>query len=152
MLPTTRRRNWSTPGFGVRTVPDLRSEMNRLFADFLEPPTRDLDRVTPAADLYETDEAYFAEIELPGFSKDEVTVTVEQGVLTVSGEHATEQEKEREDYHLAERSFGRFSRSFSLPASIEQDEVTARFENGVLVVEMPKAEESKSRRIEVNVG
>lgn len=152
MLPTTRRGNWTTSPGALRTLPGLRSEMNRLFSDFFEAPSREFDRLAPPTDLYETDEAYFAEIELPGFRKDDINVTVEKGMLTVSGEHAAEEEDEREDYHLAERSFGRFSRSFSLPASIDQDEVSARFENGVLVVEMPKAEESRSRRIEVNVG
>lgn len=147
MLPTTRR--WSrTP----RTLPDLRNEVERLFEDFFERPTGDFGSFTPAADLYETDEAFTVEMELPGFDRDDIDVTVEQGMLTVSGRRAAETEDRDESYHLRERSVGRFSRSFSLPASINADDVKARFENGVLRVDMPKAAEAKTRKIEVDVA
>lgn len=150
MLPNTTgtRLARSTP----RNVPGLRNEIDRLFADFFERPSGDFGRFTPPADLYETDEAYNVEMELPGFSRDDVSVTIEQGMLTIAGRRAREESDEDENYHLRERSVGRFSRSFSLPASIEADEVEARFDEGLLKVTLPKAEEARTRKIEVDVS
>lgn len=150
MLPNTTgtRLARSAP----RNVPGLRNEIDRLFADFFERPSGDFGRFTPPADLYETDEAYNVEMELPGFSRDDVSVTIEQGMLTIAGRRAREESDEDENYHLRERSVGRFSRSFSLPASIEADEVEARFDEGLLKVTLPKAEEARTRKIEVDVS
>ena len=150
MLPNTTgsRLARTTP----RNVPGLRNEIDRLFADFFERPSGDFGRFTPPADLYETDEAYNVEMELPGFSRDDINVTIEQGMLTISGRRAREESSENENYHLRERSIGRFSRSFSLPASIEANDVEARFEEGLLKVNLPKAEEARTRKIEVDVS
>lgn len=150
MLPNTTgtRLARSTP----RNVPGLRNEIDRLFADFFERPSGDFGRFTPPADLYETDEAYNVEMELPGFSRDDVSVTIEQGMLTIAGRRAREESGEDENYHLRERSVGRFSRSFSVPASIEAEEVEARFDEGLLKVTLPKAEEARTRKIEVDVS
>ncbi len=149
MLPseTGTRLARTTP----RNVPGLRNEIDRLFADFFERPSGDFGRFTPPADLYETDEAYEVEMELPGFSRDDVQVTIEQGMLTISGRRA-EERTEDENYHLRERSVGRFSRGFSLPASIEADQVEARFDEGLLRVTLPKAAEARTRKIEVDVS
>ena len=149
MLPNTTgsRLARTTP----RNVPGLRNEIDRLFADFFERPSGDFGRFTPPADLYETDEAYNVEMELPGFSRDDINVTIEQGMLTISGRRARES-AEDENYHLRERSVGRFSRSFSLPASIEADDVEARFDEGLLKVTLPKAAEARTRKIEVDVS
>lgn len=149
MLPneTGTRLARTTP----RNVPGLRNEIDRLFADFFERPSGDFGRFTPPADLYETDEAYEVEMELPGFSRDDVQVTIEQGMLTISGRRA-EERTENENYHLRERSVGRFSRGFSLPASIEADQVEARFDEGLLRVTLPKAAEARTRKIEVDVS
>lgn len=149
MLPneTGTRLARTTP----RNVPGLRNEIDRLFADFFERPSGDFGRFTPPADLYETDEAYELEMELPGFSRDDVQVTIEQGMLTISGRRTVER-AEDENYHLRERSVGRFSRGFSLPASIEADRVEARFDEGLLRVTLPKAAEARTRKIEVDVS
>lgn len=149
MLPETRKR-W-TPRRTTR-LPDLRHEMDRLIQDFFEPMTSDYGTWAPAADLYETDDAFVTELELPGFERDKINVTMEQGVLTVTGRRASEREEEEGDYHVRERSMGRFSRSFRLPSSINANEVKAHFENGILKIEMPKAAEARSRKIEVDVG
>lgn len=146
MLPTARERTT-----GMRTASDLRREMDRLFDNMFGTQTRDWSTWRPAADLVETDEGFTLDLELPGFRRDDIEVTVEQGILTISGERARTR---REDvtYHLNERAAGRFSRSFSLPNSVNPDDVAAEFHDGVLHVELPKAAEAKPRKIEVDVG
>lgn len=147
MLPATRRRSTRSP----RTLPGLRNELDRLFEDFIDRPAGDFGRFPPAADLFETDDAFVVEMELPGFGHDDISVEVEEGTLTVSGRRETAA-AEDEDFHLRERPVGRFSRTFSLPASIEAETVQARFDNGVLSVEMPKREEARTRKIEVDTS
>jgi len=147
MLPMIRNR---TPSL-VGGFPELRFDMDRLFGDLLSRRTLDWDRAVPAADLFETDDEFVVEMDLPGFAKDEVDVTVEQGVLTVSGEHKTDSDKDGQTFHLRERVTNQFTRSFSVPQSIEAGKVAAKFDNGVLRVTLPKAPEAKARRIEVSV-
>lgn len=147
MLPSTRRSTARTP----RTVPGLRNELDRLFENFLERPAEQLGRFAPAADMYETGDALVVEMELPGFSHDDVEVAVEEGALTVSGRREAEASQEG-DYHLRERAYGRFGRSFRLPTSVDADGATARFDDGVLRVELPKHEEARTRKIDVDVS
>lgn len=149
MLPTqmSRRSRW-TP----RTLPEMRSEMNRLFEDFFDGRTGEYGNFVPAADVVEKDDRFLIDLELPGFEREDVEVTMEQGTLTIRGRRSTEREEKEENYHLRERAYGRFSRSFSLPRSIDPDEVEARYDNGILRVEVPKAAEARSRKIEVDVS
>ena len=92
--------------------------------------------------------------ELPGLAAEDVGVGVENGVLSISGEkkQEVEEEKDGSDYHLVERRYGRFERSFTLPRSVDAGKVKAEFANGVLTVTLPKAEAAKPRRIEVQVS
>lgn len=147
MLPVTRRRPTGTP----RTLPGLRDEIDRAFRSFAEGPLGDFGRFAPAADMFETDDAYVVEMELPGFGRDDIDVAVEEDALTVSGRREAET-REDGNYHLRERSVGQFSRSFTLPASIDPDAVEARFDGGVLRVNLPKHEEARTRKIEVDVS
>lgn len=150
MLPTMNRRSNS----GLRRLSDLRDEMDRLFEDVMGTPTRSGGgsvRWRPAADILESDEGFEIALELPGFHREDIEVTVEEGVLTVSGRRDAESH-EGQSWHLRERPTGRFSRSFSLPASVKAEEVTARFEDGVLRVRLPKEEEARTRKIEVDVA
>lgn len=103
----------------------------------------------PAADVWETDGAYVLTMDLPGFAKDSVDVTLESHVLTVSGERRPVEEAGRR-IHRVERGYGRFSRSFTLPSQVEADKVKARFQHGVLTLTVPKAETAKARRILVH--
>lgn len=151
MLPSTSSSGTRLNRYTPRNVPGLRNEIDRLFADFFERPSGDFGRFTPPADLYETDEAYHVEMDLPGFTRKDIEVTIEQGMLTISGRRE-QQTAEDENYHLRERSVGRFSRSFSLPASIEANDVEAHFDEGLLKVSLPKAVEARTRKIEVNVS
>lgn len=102
-----------------------------------------------AADLYETEENYALQLDVPGFKDDEVEVTVDRGILTVNASRQRESEDEGRTYHVRERSVERFSRSFNLPASVDADDVDANLEGGVLTVTLPKTPESKPRRIAV---
>ena len=148
MLPETRNARTTS---GTR-LPDLRWEMDRLLRDFFDTGNAESYRPSaPAADLYETEDAYVAEMELPGFERENINVTLEQGVLTVSGNRSAEREESEGEYHLRERRTGRFQRSFRMPESVNVEDVQAHFSNGILEVRMPKAAEARSRKIEVNV-
>lgn len=135
-----------------RTLPDLRQEMDTLLSDFFGGSRRRWGNWTPPTDLYETDGAYTVETELPGFHRDDIQVTVERGLLTVSGERGRRESARNASYHMRERPAGRFSRSFSLPSSIDAERVEASFDNGILRIRVPKSEEAKPRQIEVSVG
>jgi HSP20 family protein len=93
-------------------------------------------------------------LELPGMRPEDVEVNLEDNVLTISGEKKEEREEEDQEsrWHLSERRYGRFSRSFVLPRDVEQEKIQARFENGVLNVTIPKSEKAKPRRINVQGG
>jgi HSP20 family protein len=105
----------------------------------------------PAADVIETENEIRVLLELPGLGADDVAVDLENNVLTIRGEKREErrEDDERNTWHLMERRYGSFSRSFVLPRDVEQDRIAAHFENGVLTVAIPKSEKARRRRIEV---
>jgi HSP20 family protein len=108
----------------------------------------------PPVSVAETGDELIFTAELPGMSENDVAIEIENDVLTISGEKTeerTEGEEER-NYHLWERSYGSFRRSFTLPRAVNSAEATAEFENGVLEVRLPKAAEAKGRRIEIGKG
>jgi HSP20 family protein len=135
----------------------LRTRVDRLFNQMLgdlwsspmsteEVSTR---RWSPAVDIRETDEALVLTAELPGLTKEDVQITLENQVLTLSGERKFEKEAKGENYHRIERSYGAFTRAFTLPTHVKTEKVDASFEHGVLTVTLPKMEESKPRRISI---
>jgi HSP20 family protein len=132
----------------------LREAVNRLFEESFVPgtPTRSGAAFVPALDLSETAEAYFVEMAVPGLKAENLNVTIENGVLTISGEVQQTEESKQRNYHRVERRYGRFSRSVSLPAAVRGDAVEAKLEHGLLFLSIPKAEEVKPRKITVNVG
>ena len=103
----------------------------------------------PAVDVRETPEALVFSAELPGLKKEEVKITLENQVLTLSGERKRESEKKDEKVHRIERSYGSFTRSFTLPGNVRASEATAAYDNGVLTVTVPKVEAPKPRTIEI---
>ncbi len=107
-------------------------------------------QVRVAMDVSESDEALTISAELPGMAKDDVHVTIEDGVLSISGEKKSSIEKKDKDYHLVERSFGSFHRSMTLPREVDADSAKASFENGVLTIELPKSEQVKPKRLTIN--
>ena len=141
----------------VRELSSLQNEMNRLFTTFFDTPTSGngdapVRRWIPAMDLVETDEHFVLKADLPGLGEGDVSIEVEDNVLTVSGERKAEHEDKREGYVRVERSHGAFRRSLTLPEGIDPEAVTASFDNGVLEVRIPKPEERKPRRVAIQVG
>jgi HSP20 family protein len=134
-----------------REVDSLQSEVNRVFDAFFGngAPRR---RWVPAMDLVETDDNLVLRADLPGLSRDDVEIEIKDGVLTVSGERKAEHEEKSEGFYRVERTFGRFSRSLSLPEGIDADRVVADFEDGVLEVRIPKPEARKPHRVEIGAG
>lgn len=103
----------------------------------------------PAVDLVESEEEYRLDAELPGMSADDIDVEVQEGDLVIHGEKESEEEGEGRDYRFTERSYGEFYRRFSLPTSVDAGAISARFENGVLTVRIPKKEQEAGRKIEI---
>jgi HSP20 family protein len=106
----------------------------------------------PEADVIEAEDRIRVVVELPGMRSEEIDLELENNVLTISGEKREERQEENDAWHLSERRYGKFSRSFALPRDVEQDRIEANFENGVLTVTIPKSEKSRRRRIEVRNG
>ena len=106
---------------------------------------------SPPVDIIEDDKEFVIKAELPDIKKDDLHVTVENGVLTLSGERKFEKEEKKRRYHRVERSFGSFSRSFSLPEGADPSKVRAEFKDGVLEVHLLKSETARPKQIEVKV-
>jgi HSP20 family protein len=106
---------------------------------------------SPSADISEDDNEYLIKAELPELKKEDVHVTVENGVLTLSGERKFEKEEKKKKYHRVERAYGRFVRSFTLPDDADASKVKAEFKDGVLTVHVPKSEKAKPKQIDVKV-
>ena len=105
----------------------------------------------PSVDVEETEDSIRVTAELPGLKSEDLQVTVENGILSIAGEKSREREEKNENgtYHLVERQYGRFERSFSLPKSVDHDKIAAEFEDGVLTLELAKAAAAKPRRIKI---
>jgi len=106
---------------------------------------------SPVVDIEESGEAYTIRAELPGLSKEKVKVTVENGVLTLSGERDLERRVETKTFHRVERSHGTFTRSFTLPDDVDSESVAANFKDGLLEIQIAKREEALPKSIEVRV-
>jgi HSP20 family protein len=126
-------------------------DMDRLFDRLFDTPAS-AQRWAPAMDLTEAEDHYLLKADLPGLSEDDVSIEVENGVLTISGERKAEHEEDEKGWHRIERSYGSFSRTLTLPEGVDADAVTAEFDRGVLHVRIPKPEEVKPRRIEVKAS
>lgn len=139
--------NW--PAFD--RVPSLRDELSRLF-DFAL-PTRDsglFSGWTPALDVFDEKDNYVVKVELPGMKKEDIDLSLHNGVLTVSGERKHEQAAGEGETFRSERFFGRFQRSVTLPARVDSSGVKASYKDGILTIELPKAEDAKPKQISVN--
>ena len=128
------------------------SDFDQLMAGFFRPvgTSNELHDWRPAADVRETEEAFIVEAELPGMKKEDVSVTFEDGTLTLSGERKFEEETAGSNLRRVERSYGSFSRTFRLPREIDAEGVTANFRDGILTVNIPKTETAKPRSIEIS--
>ena len=141
----------------ARELSSLQNEMNRLFSTFFDTPTPGgngggVRRWVPSMDLVETDAHFVLRADLPGLSQEDVSIELEENVLTVSGERRAEHEEKKEGFYRVERSFGQFRRSLTLPEGVDADAITATFDKGVLEVRIPKPEERKPRKVAIQVG
>jgi len=107
---------------------------------------------TPLVDISETETEYAIKAELPEVRKEDVRVTVEDGVLTIQGERKQEKEEKGKKYHRIERAYGRFVRTFTLPDSVDEANVKAEYTDGVLRLHLPKSEKAKPKQIDVKVA
>jgi HSP20 family protein len=135
----------------------LRDAMNRLFEQAVLQPGGDAapqreNGFVPPLDVHESQDAYTIKVSLPGVKPEDVNIQYQQGMLSISGEVREDEHREQGGYHVRERRSGRFSRSLRLPDMVSADKAEATFEHGVLTLRMPKAEETKPRRISVQTG
>lgn len=140
-----------------RELAGLQERMNRIFDDTLSSSSRREDEAlaatwTPPVDILERRDRILLTAELPGFTEEQIHLRFEEGVLTLDGERRFEKEADDARYHCVERSYGRFSRSFRLPANVDGDSISATFVNGLLVIDLPKKEEVLPKSIRIRTG
>ena len=135
----------------VREMMTLREAMDRLFDDAFTRPVnlRDGGWPSPAIDMYQTDDEVVIKAALPGFKADEVQINVTGDVLTLRGEMKHAEEQKDKAWHIREQRWSSFERSIALPTDVKADKAVADYENGILTVTLPKAEEVKPRTITV---
>ena len=135
----------------AREMMTLREAMDHLFDDaFTRPLTLRDGWSAPAIDMYQTDNEIVVKAALPGIKADEVQINVTGDVLTLKGEVKHEEEKNDRSWHIREQRWGSFQRSVALPTNVVSDKAKAEFENGILVITLPKAEEVKPKTITIN--
>ena len=139
-----------------RDLAVLQDRMNRLFNESYG-GRRDDDLMsrgtwTPAVDIFEVDGALMLKAELPDMRREDIDVNVENNTLTIRGERKLDHEIKQENFHRVERAYGQFSRSFSLPPTVDTGKISAEYKNGVLCVKLPVREEAKPRSINVEVA
>jgi HSP20 family protein len=105
---------------------------------------------TPPVDIYETDEALVMKAELPGFSKDDISIELKENTLVIKGERKHEDEVKEGNYHRMERSYGAFQRAFMLPITVDQEKVKASYKDGILELRLPKVQAAQPKRIAVS--
>jgi HSP20 family protein len=128
----------------------LREAMDRLFDDaFTRPLSMSGVSATPAIDMYQTDDEVVVKATLPGLTADDIDITVTGETLTLRGEYKQETEEKQATYHIREQRSGSFERSLMLPTDVKADKASANFENGILTIAMPIAEEVKPRSITI---
>ena len=140
-----------------REMSSLQERMNRLMSDFRTRSSWSEEEMAqgawvPSVDIYETKESIVLNVELPGVSKEDMSLEVKDNTLTIKGEKKLEKDVKEENYHRMERTYGSFMRMFTLPNTVQQEKVKAKFRDGVLEIMIPKAEEAKPKQIKVDVG
>jgi HSP20 family protein len=138
-----------------RELRSLQDEMNRLFlTNYSRGEESDLMRGawSPQVDIFENQDQIVLEAELAGMKPENVEISIENNVLTLHGERKFEKKDEGDNFHRVERSYGSFTRSFTLPPTVQSENANAEFENGVLRLTLAKREEAKPRRIEIKAG
>ena len=146
-----RTMNRWEPSRGATT---LQEQLNRVLGDMLERAgdESNLTPWAPAVDIFETEHQLVVKADLPDVNPQDLDIRVENNILTIRGERKFENEVNEENYLRVERSYGSFSRSFSLANSVKSDAIKADYQNGALTLSIPKREEAKPKQIKVNVA
>ncbi|MEX2532043.1 MAG: Hsp20/alpha crystallin family protein [Gemmatimonadota bacterium] len=143
------RRSRAWPG-GWQELEEMTNRLNRVFDDLPAVDGGERSTWLPPVNIEETKEELVLTVELPGMGQEDVEIGLENNLLTIRGEKQHEREEgEERRYHLWERRWGSFQRSFTLPRTVSGDDIEATFEDGVLSIHMPKAPEAKGRKIEI---
>jgi HSP20 family protein len=140
-----------------RELRSLQDEMNRLFMSNYSQRNASEEGFSsgawnPQVDIFENKNEIVLEAELPGMKPEDVNISIENNVLTMHGERKFEKKDEKDNFHRVERSYGSFTRSFTLPPTVASESANAEFENGILRLTLAKREEAKPRRIEIKGG
>jgi HSP20 family protein len=137
--------------FRPRPLETVRDEIHDLFSRAFgnDVDMWGLDRMTPSLDLAETGDALEIRMDIPGMEGKDINIHVSDHVLTINGERKEDREEKGKTWHRVERRSGSFSRSLTLPCHVKEDAVEAHYNNGILVVRLPKAEEAKARKVPV---
>jgi len=145
----------------VRYDPWLRLSRPDWLLRFLEPDwmepflgeaeTGTVTGFVPAVDIREKDDAYVVEAEIPGLKKEEITIDLGDGVLTLSGERKFERDEKKDGYSRVERCYGTFRRSFTIPEHVLTDKIDASYKDGILTVTLPKGEVAKPKQIDIKI-
>ncbi len=140
-----------------REMEQMSERLNRLFGTWTRPGNGGKESLTvadwtPFVDIEETEKEYLIKAELPEIKKEDVKVTVENGILTLQGERKQEKEEKGKKFHRIERSYGTFLRTFTVPVDAEETKVAADFKDGILRVHLPKTEKARPKAIEVKVA
>ncbi len=138
-----------------REFATLQDRMNRLFRESFsggQDESLTTSTFAPAVDVYEDEHKVALKIEVPGIDEKDIHVQVENNTLTVSGERKVEKDEKEENYRRVERQYGAFTRTFTLPATVDTEKVSANYDKGVLNITLPKKAEAKPKQIKVNVG
>ena len=140
----------------LSAMQDRMNRMNRLFRESYSPegPEEALTTtaLAPPVDIYEDEHNIILKIDVPGIDEKDIDVSVQNNTLTVHGERKIEKEEKEENFRRVERQYGSFTRSFTLPSSVEPGQVSARYDKGVLKINLAKKAEAKPTQIKVNVG
>lgn len=140
----------------LRDISSIQEKMNQLFEDTLSRSRGREEGLgtglwTPSVDIYENNDAVVVKAEVPGLTKDQIGIEIKDGLLTLKGERKVEKDVKEENYHRIERAYGAFQRAFSLPATVDQEKISATLKNGVLELVLPKKEQAKKKQINVSV-
>jgi HSP20 family protein len=138
-----------------REFDSLQNRMNRLFRDsFSDGREESLSTSTfaPAVDVYEDEHSTTLKLDVPGIEEKDIDIRLENNLLTVTGERKFEKEEKEENYRRVERQYGSFSRSFTVPSTLDPESVTASYDKGVLKIKLAKKAEAKPKQIKINVG
>ena len=150
LAPSRRIRSYTVAN-PFKELFEMQRNLNNLFEGKTSNEETALNAWTPTVDIYEDQDAFLLKLELPEVNKEDIKVSLNENVLSISGERRFENEDKRDGYHRVERNYGQFYRSFTLPPNINAESIDAEYKDGVLRLSLPKKEEAKPKAISVSI-